>query len=888
MKTDLPRPIYLKDYTPPPFLITETFLDVALLPTETRVRSRLSMRPNPAAKGSAGALKLDGQLLTLKRVVLDGEEINSGRYTVTEKDLTIKEPPAKPFQLEMETICNPEANTALTGLYRSQNIYCTQCEAEGFRRIAYYLDRPDVLSKFKVRIEASKKEAPVLLSNGNLVESGELDGGGHFAIWEDPYPKPSYLFALVAGNLAMVQDTFTTRSKREIDLRIYVEPGKEDRCGWAMESLKRAMEWDETRFGLEYDLDTFMIVAVSDFNMGAMENKGLNIFNDALILARPDTATDADYERIESVIAHEYFHNWTGNRVTCRDWFQLCLKEGLTVFRDQEFTADIRSAVVKRIEEVRTLKSGQFPEDAGPLAHPVRPSSFIEINNFYTMTVYNKGAELCRMLQTMLGKDGFRRGLDLYFQRHDGQAVTVEDFVSALADANDADLSSFMLWYNQAGTPALNARLSYSAASKTVRLTLQQSYPSNSSSTKHKPVPIPVKLGLLSHDGNELPLRLEGKPLKSGLLLLRGNKETFTFENIEARPIPSLLRDFSAPVNLQSGASDRDLLTLTRADSDLFNRWQTAQTFALNHLVHLAKAIATGETPRPNSRFVAAMGEVAGNDRLEHAFRAAFLALPSESDVAQAIGTNVDPEAVHAARETLRAALGKGLRTILERVYAESTPDEPYTPDAKSSGRRSLRQAALSLLTAGKSRFALAKVKEQARSATNMTEALGALAILSNVGGEPYDQALQRFYRKWKDEALVMNKWFGLQAVSPSPDALGRVRKLTQHPLFSLKNPNRVRSVYGTFAHGNQVRFNDVSGEGYDLVADAVIAIDDFNPQIASRLLSAFESWRILEPGRAALAEASLKRVIAKKGLSSDVFEIGSKILGHDQGAARA
>ncbi len=880
MKTDQPRAIYLKDYAPPAFLITETELDVALHPSETRVVARLSMQPNPEAKGKARALKLDGELLKLVRVSVDGVEVPASGYTLTDKDLTIKDAPAQPFALEIETICDPEANKALTGLYRSQNVYCTQCEAEGFRRITYYLDRPDVLAKFRVRLEADKKQAPVLLANGNLVDSGELKGGRHFAVWEDPFPKPSYLFALVAGNLALVQDSFKTRSKRKIDLRIYVEPGKEDRCGWAMESLKRSMEWDEKRFGLEYDLDTFMIVAVSDFNMGAMENKGLNVFNDALILARPDTATDADYERIESVIAHEYFHNWTGNRVTCRDWFQLCLKEGLTVFRDQEFTSDIRSRVVKRIEDVRLLKAGQFPEDAGPLAHPVRPSSFIEINNFYTRTVYNKGAELCRMLQTTLGRDGFKRGLDLYFKRHDGQAVTVEDFIGALADANKTDLSEFLLWYNQAGTPQLDARLTYSDASKSARLTLTQSYPPRADDTKRKPVPIPVKLGLVDANGKDLPLKVDGKPIKDGLVTLRKKKEIFAFEGVESRPMLSVLRDFSAPVNLNTSLTDREMLTLLRSDSDLFNRWQTAQAFALKHLIAMTEAAAKGETPKPNTRFVAALGEVADDDSLEHSYRANFLALPSEHNIALAIGANVDPEAIHTARQTLRAALGRGLRKILEAVYERSSPAEPYSPDAESTGRRALRHSALALLVAGGSRFAASKVKEQAQNATNMTESMAALSILSLMGNAAYDQALQRFHKRWKNEALVMNKWFSLQASSPHPETLARISELVAHPLFSMQNPNRVRSVFGAFAHGNQVRFNDASGKGYQLVADAVIELDGFNPQIASRLLGAFESWRMFEPKRQALAEAALKRVLAKSGLSPDVFEIATKIIG--------
>ncbi|HZV21458.1 MAG TPA: aminopeptidase N, partial [Hyphomicrobiales bacterium] len=712
--------------------------------------------------------------------------------------------------------------------------------------------------------------------------SGDAGGGRHFAVWEDPFPKPAYLFALVAGKLGLVQDRFFTRSGRTVDLRIYVEPGKEDRCGWAMESLKRAMKWDEERFGLEYDLDTFMIVAVSDFNMGAMENKGLNIFNDALILARPDTATDADYERIEGVIAHEYFHNWTGNRVTCRDWFQLCLKEGLTVFRDQEFTADVRSAVVKRIEDVRALKTGQFQEDAGPLSHPVRPSSFIEINNFYTQTVYEKGAEICRMLQTVLGKEGFRRGLDLYFKRHDGQAVTVEDFVSALADANNVDLSGFMLWYNQAGTPSLDARLTYSEAKKQARLTFEQSYASGPSDPKRKPVPIPIKLGLLDAKGTELALTNSCEHLQNGMILLSKKKETFTFENIQMRPVPSVLRAFSAPVKLNMRLRDADMITLIRSDSDLFNRWQTAQSFALDRLVEMAKAIACGESIKPNMRFIRALGATADDDRLEPAYRAAFLALPSESDVAQAIAKDADPEAIHAARDGLRVAMGRSLRRILEGIFERSAPAEPYSPDAESTGRRALRRAALSLLVAGNSRFSIAKVKEQARYAKTMTEQIGGLIILSDLGGEAYREALQRFYERWKSEPLVMNKWFSIQATSPAADTLARVEELTRHALFSMENPNRVRALYGSFAHGNQLRFNDASGKGYELVANAVIALDSFNPQIASRLLSAFESWRIFEPKRRMLAEAALKKVLAKKALSTDAFEIGSKILGKE------
>jgi len=617
--------------------------------------------------------------------------------------------------------------------------------------------------------------------------------------------------------------------------------------------------------------------------MGAMENKGLNVFNDALILARPDTATDSDYERIETVIAHEYFHNWTGNRVTCRDWFQLCLKEGLTVFRDQEFTSDIRSRVVKRIQDVRILKTAQFPEDAGPLAHPVRPSSFIEINNFYTTTVYNKGAELCRMLQTMLGREGFKRGIDLYFKRHDGQAVTVEDFVSAMADANKTDLDGFLTWYNQAGTPHLDVRLSYSEANKSAKLILTQSYPASSDDAKKKPVPIPVKLGLVSGDGHDIKVKVDGKALPDGVFVLHRKKEVVTFDAVESRPIPSLLREFSAPVSLNAGVSERDMLILLRSDSDLFNRWQTAQAFALRHLTELTATVAQGGAPKLNSRFVAAIGAVANDDDLEHAYRAAFLALPSEQDVALAIGENVDPEAIHTARNVLRSALGKGLRKILEGVYERSEPSEPYSPDAQSNGRRALRNGALGLLVAGASRFAAAKVKAQVQHASNMTDMMAALSILSVSGDAGYDTALQRFAKRWKSEPLVMDKWFAVQAMAPAQETLSKISELMANPLFSIKNPNRVRSLLGAFAHGNQVRFNDASGKGYELIANAVIEIDGFNPQIASRIVGAFESWRMFEPKRQAKAESALKQVLSKKGLSGDVFEIATKILGGEK-----
>jgi aminopeptidase N len=884
MKSQEPPKIYLKDYTPPAFLIDETHLDVVLHPTETTVKARLLMRPNPAAKKKATALTLNGEHLTLKRVALDGAALSDAQYAVTPQDLTIARVPSEPFTLEIETACNPEGNKALSGLYLSRGTYCTQCEAEGFRRITYYLDRPDVLAKFRVRIEGDRKTAPVLLSNGNLIESGEAGKGRHFAVWEDPFPKPAYLFALVGGNLACVEDTFKTRSKRNVALRIYVEPGKEDRCAWAMDSLKRSMRWDEERYGLEYDLDSFMIVAVSDFNMGAMENKGLNIFNDSLILARPDTATDGEYERIESVVAHEYFHNWTGNRVTCRDWFQLCLKEGLTVFRDQEFSADMRSATMQRIEDVRFLKTNQFPEDAGPLSHPARPNSFIEINNFYTRTVYEKGAELCRMLQTMLGREGFRKGMDLYFQRHDGQAVTVEDFVSAMGDANGTDLSSFMLWYNQAGTPQLEARLTYSESAKIARLSLSQSFPHIVDGEKRKPVPIPVRVGLVGPDSSDIALKVDGKPLPQDVVVLRKSKDVITFEDVDSRPVASLLRGFSAPVALKASLNDRDLLHLVRYDSDLFNRWEAAQTLARTHLAAMANAIRDGGSAKPNSRFIAALGEVAADESLEHAYRAAFLGLPAESDITREIGADVDAEAVHIARRTLRAAIGKSLRKVLEAIHENTIPDEPYTPDAKNAGRRALRNAALDLLVAGGSRFAMAKVKEQAKSAANMTDQLAALAILAHSEDPAREAALQRFAKRWKDDHLVLDKWFALQATSPAPATLDAIAELAALPAFSMQNPNKVRALYFAFAYRNLARFHDASGRGYKIVADAVLELDGFNPQVAARLLGAFESWRLYEPKRRKHAETHLSRILKKKqGLSNDVFEIASKIAGEEK-----
>jgi aminopeptidase N len=882
MKKSDRRPKFLKDYRPPDYLIEEVNLDVVLAPKAARMTSKLRLCPDPKVATGGRPLVLDGEGLTLESLTLDGKPLSRNDYEVKEVSLTIPNVPAQPFSLEMVTFCDPEANTALSGLYRSRSTYCTQCEPEGFRRITYFIDRPDVLAVYTVRLEADKVTTPVLLSNGNPVAQGDIPGTGrHFAIWHDPFPKPSYLFALVGGNLAKVPDSFVTASGRKVALAIYVEPGKEDRCAWAMESLKRAMRWDEERFGREYDLDVFNIVAVSDFNMGAMENKGLNIFNDKLVLARPDTASDADYAAIEGVIAHEYFHNWSGDRVTCRDWFQLCLKEGLTVFRDQEFTGDTRSGPVERIAAVRMLKTHQFPEDAGPLAHPVRPASYIEINNFYTSTVYEKGAEVCRMLQTLLGREGFRKGLDLYFERYDGQAVTVEDFVEAMADASGRDLSQFMRWYTQSGTPELACSLDYNAHAKTARLAVSQVVPPTPGQTKKEPMLVPLKVGLIGSNGDELPLYLNGGTRSDGLLEVTEREEVFEFRDVPAPPTPSLLRDFSAPVRLTISLDPHKIEFLMIHDSDPFNRWQAAQTYATNLLTAAAREGESLErvTGREAVRLAQALGATARDASLLPAYRAEFLKLPSESDIARELARNVDTDAVRAAREALRLAIGSEIRTALAELYDKTSPTGPYSPDPESAGVRALRSAALDLLVATGEQAEIARAERHYREASNMTDAIAALSILSHLEGAPRDEALNHFYARWRDEPLVLDKWFAVQARAARADSVETVRALLSHPKFSLKNPNRVRALVGSFVHANPTGFNRADGNGYDLLASQVLEIDTFNPHIAARLLGAFESWRILEPVRQARAKAILEGLAARQ-LSTDSYEIVTKTLG--------
>jgi aminopeptidase N len=877
MKTQEPRTIYLKDYRPAPYLIDHTDLDISLEPTATRVMAKLAMRPNPASVERQAPLKLDGEKLELVRIAIDGEELAAGAYEVSETGLTVAPPPAAPFTLEITSLCNPQENKSLSGLYLSSALYCTQCEPEGFRRITYYLDRPDVLAKFRVRLEGDAGATPVLLANGNLVKQGKLKNGRHFAIWEDPFPKPSYLFALVGGKLDHVRDSFKTRSGRKVDLRVYCEPGKKDRCGWAMESLKRSMKWDEDRFDLEYDLDIFMIVAVADFNMGAMENKGLNIFNDKLILASPETATDYEYESIEAVIGHEYFHNWTGNRVTCRDWFQLCLKEGLTVFRDQEFTSDLRSRGVKRIEDVVALRAQQFAEDSGPLAHPVRPESFIEINNFYTRTVYEKGAELCRMIMMIVGEKGFRKGIDLYFKRHDGTAATVEDFVAAMADANKVDLSQFMLWYSQAGTPELTCRLTYSEESKTAKLTVRQEQKPTPGQTKKKPLHVPLKIGLLDAKGNDISLKLEdATKVKDGVLHLRRKSETFIFSGISSRPVVSLLREFSAPVNLTSDLTDADLEFLIAHDSDQFNRWQSAQLLGMRTLT---AAIRSGKIPAGADRLARALGALVTDETLEPAFRALALSLPTFRDVVLTLGDNIDPEAIYETRKQLRANIGAALKPELEAIYHAHAVKGAYKPDAEPVGKRSLRNSALSYLTMAGGRNAVSRLREHYKTATNMTDAMVALEIFNEVDAPARGAILKAFYKRWKNDALVLDKWFSVQARSPLHSTATFVGELTRHPQFSMKNPNRVRAVLGAFAMGNPVQFSAPDGKGFKLVADTVLELDGFNSLMAARMLGSFEIWRRYEPKRQKAAMKQLERIAATKKLSRDVYEIASKML---------
>ncbi|WP_423414539.1 aminopeptidase N [Hyphomicrobium sp. B1] len=883
MKAENPKPVLLADYRPPEFLIDTVHLDIALAPTKTRVASKLEIRRNPASATTGKVpLKLDGELLTLESITLDGKKLKPSSYRVGDASLTVLSPPKVPFTLEIVTTINPKANTALQGIYLSRGVYCSQCEAQGFRRITYFLDRPDVLSKYTVRLEADVATAPVLLANGNPVERGTLLGGErHYAVWDDPHPKPSYLFAVVGGDLSSIASTFKTQSGREVDLRIYVEHGKEERAHWAMESLKRAMRWDEKRFGREYDLDVFNIVAVSDFNMGAMENKGLNIFNDRLILASPETATDANYESIESVVAHEYFHNWTGNRITCRDWFQLCLKEGLTVFRDQEFSADQRSATVQRIADVRQLKALQFPEDQGPLAHPVRPESYVEINNFYTPTVYEKGAEVVRMIETTLGPEKFRAGMDLYFERHDGQAVTIEDFIACFADVSGQDFSQFHRWYSQAGTPELVCNLTYDKRKKSAELTVHQVLKPSPGKAKKQPYFIPISMALLGENGKEMDLDVEGGvKIRDGVMAVTERATTFTFKGVGSRPVPSLLRGFSAPVVINMPLTDQDLAFLMHHDSDLFNRWQASNAYATRSILALLDA------KRPKSlaaskaaKLTDALGYALRDSGLDDAYKAELLKLPSVADVAREKATKVDHAAIFGEHRAFARTIGERLASDLETIYAGASREKKFSPDAKNAGRRALRNAALTLLTTRETEEDFARLEAHYRKATNMTDACHAMFLIAGVNAPGRESVLNNFFERWKDDHLVIDMWFAAQAQSPREQTLDEVKALCQHPLFKITTPNKVRALIGTFASSNPLQFNRPDGAGYEFLADKVLEIDPLNPQVAARMLAAFRSYRALETKRKNLAKASLKRVASAPRLSRDCLEMVTRML---------
>ncbi|WP_122745406.1 aminopeptidase N [Pseudomonas viridiflava] len=886
MRTEQPTMIYLKDYQAPEYLIDETNLTFELFDDHSLVHAQLVMRRNPARGAGLPPLVLDGQHLELLSVNLDDVELTAVDYQLTEDHLTLH-PKAERFTVDSTVRIHPETNTALEGLYKSSGMFCTQCEAEGFRKITYYLDRPDVMSKFTTTVSAEKHSFPILLSNGNPVASGEEKDGRHWATWEDPFMKPAYLFALVAGDLWCVEDTFTTMNQRVVTLRIYVEPENIDKCQHAMNSLKKSMRWDEETYGREYDLDIFMIVAVNDFNMGAMENKGLNIFNSSAVLARAETATDAAHQRVEAIVAHEYFHNWSGNRVTCRDWFQLSLKEGFTVYRDAGFSADMNSATVKRIQDVAFLRTHQFAEDAGPMAHAVRPDSFIEISNFYTLTVYEKGSEVVGMLHTLLGADGFRKGSDLYFERHDGQAVTCDDFIKAMEDANGVDLTQFKRWYSQAGTPRLAVSESYDSATGTYSLTFRQSCPTTPGQPgdQKQPFVIPVELGLLDSQGNDIALRLSGEGTATGttrVLSVTEAEQTFTFVDVTEKPLPSLLRGFSAPVKL-SFPYDRDqLMFLMQHDSDGFNRWDAGQQLSVQVLQEMIAQHQQGQALVMDQRLVTALGTVLADEQLDQAMVAEMLSLPGEAYLTE-ISEVADVEAIHAAREFARQQLADSLFDGLWARYQANrdiSKVTPYVAEAEHFARRALQNIALSyLMLSGKPQVLTATI-DQFDTSDNMTERLTALAVLVNSPfTEERDKALAVFAENFKDNALVMDQWFSVQAGSTQPGGLERVKELMQHPAFNLKNPNKVRALIGAFAAQNLINFHAADGSGYRFLADLVIELNGFNPQIASRQLAPLTRWRKYDSARQALMKAELERILASGKLSPDVYEVVSKSL---------
>ena len=885
MTDPTPQTVFLKDYTPSAFLIDTIDLDVALFDDHTRVTARIAVHRNPAWKEAGAPLVLDGQELALESVSVDGRVLDSGDYAITADHLTI---PRVPDGFVLETVCRirPQDNTTLSGFFVSKDGCFSQCEAEGFRRITYFIDRPDVMARYTTTLHADKGRYPILLGNGNLVGSGDEpsepgSSARHWAKWDDPFLKPSYLFAMVAAKLDLLEDTFVTRSGRTARLAIYVEPGKLDQAGFAMHALKKSMKWDEEVFGLELDLDQYMIAAVGDFNMGAMENKGLNIFNTKYVLARPDIATDVDYQNIDRVIAHEYFHNWTGNRVTCRDWFQLSLKEGLTVFRDQQYGADMYSRAVQRIGEVRSLRARQFPEDAGPMSHPVRPQSYMEISNFYTATVYQKGAEVVRMIYTLIGPENFRKGMDLYFERHDGQAVTTDDFVVAMADASGADLTQFKRWYDQAGTPAVEVTDTFDAKARRYTLTVTQSCGATPGQPEKMPFHIPLAVGLVAPDGRDVPLQLEGESAAQGttrVLSVTEPQQEFVFVNVPSAPVPSLARNFSAPVNLKYDYDVPRLTHLMAHDSDRFNRWEAGQRLATVLILKGIEDLRAGFPLGIPEAFVDACGQVLADSHGDPAFAAEALTLPSESYLAEQMEV-VDPDAIHSVRMSYARMVGEVLRDELLAAYRANLIDGPYSPDAASAGKRALRNLCLAYLMEAGVKDASELVFKQFNDAGNMTDASAALAVLADFDCTKRRTALDHFYERWRDEPLVIDKWLRVQAMSRLPGTLAEVKRLMAHPAFSMRNPNKVYSLIGGFSVGNHVRFHAADGSGYAFLAEQVIALDSLNPQVASRMARAFDRWKKFDDGRQAHARAALDRIRATPGLSKDVAEIVTKAL---------
>ena len=879
MKPDMPKTIFLKDYQLPHYFVKTIDLVFELGENASIVKSIMMIQAGAETNIASSPLILDGQELELLVVKLDDVLLSESQYTLSESHLIIPDINAE-FKLEIQTRIKPQENTSLEGLYQSSGNFCTQCEAEGFRKITYYIDRPDNMAIFTTTIYADKRKYPVLLSNGNPIAQGEADDK-HWVKWHDPYPKPCYLFALVAGDLRFIEDQFTTQSGRHVALRLYVEPRNIDKCEHAMQSLKAAMKWDEAVYGLEYDLDIYMIVAVDDFNMGAMENKGLNVFNSQYVLAQPDSATDQDYEGIEGVIAHEYFHNWTGNRITCRDWFQLSLKEGLTVFRDQEFSADIGSRAVNRIGDVRVLRTRQFLEDSGPMAHPIRPDNYIEISNFYTVTIYNKGAEVIRMMHTMLGAEGFRKGIDLYFERHDGQAVTTDDFAKAMEDANQYDLSQFKRWYHQAGTPKIRINTKYDAENETYEITLQQQCPPTPGQSEKAPFHIPVLIGLLDAKGHDIPTQMDTElaSVTTGgrLLHLKDETQTFRFVGLKERPVLSSFRNFSAPVSVISDSSDDDLYFLIANDNDYFNRWDAAERLSVKLILQRVSDIQQGRNSQEETRYLEALAQLLQDEQCDQALKAQILTLPSETYLAEQM-TVADPVAVHQARNALRIVIAQYLQTQMRLIHQNNQIDH-YDYNAEDAAKRSLKNVCLSYLMELTDHQIIEICLKQFNQSDNMTDVLSALAAFSHTKCEQRSMVLQQFYQQWQNEILVVNKWLGIQALSRLPGTLDAVKRLMEHEAFDIKNPNKVRALIATFCIGNPSQFHAINGEGYAFLADQIITLDTLNPQIAARLLTPMTFWRRYDDSRQQMLISQLKRIGAVDGLSKDVYEIVSKSL---------